>query len=311
MAIPGWGDAVSRTAQAWARRRRVVTILMSETKRDDARRSWWKEKLKSSVFVRKFDAALVGGESQRDYLVQLAFPPHQIFLGYDVVDNAYFGQRAATVRSDRASASRLAGGFQLRPFFLAVTRLIERKNVQRLLEAFAFYRYRTTQGKPWDLVICGSGEGEQRTRQTVRDLHLEDCVHLTGFVGYRQIADWYGLAAAFIHPALDEPWGLVVNEACAAGLPILCSQTVGACQDLVKEGENGFLFDPRSKESIANTLIRIHSLSESARRSLGEASQRIVAPFGPERFATNFMEAVDAARERQQTLPRANATAGR
>lgn len=309
LAIPGWGDASSRSAQAWATRRGAITVLMSETKRDDAERSWWKEQLKSSLFVRRFDAALVGGEAHRDYLVELAFPRDRIFTGYDVVDNSYFQQRAAAVRSDPSSVYQRDSRIPARPFFLAVTRLIKRKNVLRLVQAFDSYRLQTGPGEAWDLVICGSGEDESVIRETVKELGLGECVRLVGFIGYREIADWYALATVFIHAALQEPWGLVLNEACAAGLPILCSRTVGASQELVRESENGFLFDPKSRADIAQALLRVHHLSGAARKALGAASQRLVAPLNPERFATNFMNAFDAACRRAPI--RTSVTAGR
>jgi 1,2-diacylglycerol 3-alpha-glucosyltransferase len=295
VAIPGWGYPVSRSAQAWAKRHGALAILMSETKRDDAPRHWWKDQFKSRLYVRRFDAALVGGQSHLDYLVDLGFPKKWIFVGYDVVDNDHFQERASAAKSNPDAARRRDPRIPKRPFFLAATRLIERKNVVRLVEAYAAYR-QIGPGQAWDLAVCGSGEEEERIRGIANNLNVENCVHLPGFVSYQQIGDWYGLATAFIHPALHEPWGLVVNEACAAGLPILGSRTVGACPELVRENENGFLFDPRSKEDITRVLGKMHSLDEMTRKALGAESQRIVADFSPELFAANLFKAVDSAR---------------
>jgi 1,2-diacylglycerol 3-alpha-glucosyltransferase len=295
VAIPGWGYPVSRSAQAWAKRHGALAILMSETKRDDAPRHWWKDQFKSRLYVRRFDAALVGGQSHFDYLVDLGFPKERIFVGYDVVDNDYFQERASAAQSDPDAARRRDPRIPVRPFFLCATRLIERKNVSCLVEAYAAYRQQIGPGAAWDLAICGSGEEEERIRSIANNLNLEKCVHLPGFVSYQQIGDWYGLANAFIHPALDEPWGLVINEACAAGLPILGSRTVGACYELVKENENGFLFDPRSTEAIAGVMVKAHQLDEEARKGLGAASRRIVAAFSPKLFAANLFKAIDSA----------------
>lgn len=295
VAIPGWGWPAARSAHSWAKRHGALAILMSESKRDDQKRSWWKEQLKSRVCVRRFDAALVGGQSHRDYLVELGFPGDRIFLGYDVVDNEYFAERAASARTDPSAARHRDQRIPIRPFFLVVTRFIERKNVVPLVQAFAAYHRQVGEDEAWELAICGSGEEESRIRQAIADLKLERFVHLPGFVSYEQIGDWYGLASAFVHPALQEQWGLVVNEACSAGLPVLCSRTVGARYELVRENDNGWLFDPESKEQITEALARMHRLDRGARSLMGRSSQTIVADFSPQRFARGLLSAIQAA----------------
>ena len=78
-----------------------------------------------------------------------------------------------------------------------------------------------------------------------------------GFLQYQQLPRYYGLANAFIHPPKSEPWGLVVNEAAASSLPLLVSNTVGAGYELVRDGFNGFLFDPNSATDISEALLRL------------------------------------------------------
>jgi glycosyltransferase involved in cell wall biosynthesis len=107
------------------------------------------------------------------------------------------------------------------------------------------------------------------------------------------LGDWYGLAGAFVHPALVEPWGLVVNEACAAGLPIICSQTLGSASELVQNGKNGFLFDPQRITDITNALIQISEMDLETRIQMGKLSQQIVTNYSPENFAIGIIQAVD------------------
>ncbi|MGA7931982.1 MAG: glycosyltransferase family 4 protein, partial [Kovacikia sp.] len=227
MVIPGWGFPISRVALRWSKQQQIPAILMSESKWDDEKRNWLKELLKAWLYIRKFDAALVGGRLHRDYLIKLGFPGDRIFLGYDAVDNDYFTHSAAIARNDPQAARMRQPEIPEKPYFLAATRFIKRKNVPRLVKAYANYRFQVGPSSAWDLVICGKGAEEAVIRQTIADHHLGECVHLPGFKTYQTIGDWYGLASAFVHPALQEQWGLVVNEACAAGLPILGSHTVG------------------------------------------------------------------------------------
>ncbi|MBW4575257.1 MAG: glycosyltransferase family 4 protein [Aphanothece sp. CMT-3BRIN-NPC111] len=295
VAIPGWGFPVSRTAVSWCQRHQVPAILMSESKWDDEKRQWWKEKLKSWLYARKYGAALVGGELHRDYLAKLGFPGDRIFLGYNAVDNDYFTARAEVARQDPVAARLRNPSIPLRPYFIVVTRLLERKNVYCFVEAFAAYRQQVGDEQGWDLVICGSGAEEPSIRKIILEKELNNCVHLPGFITYQAIGDWFGLANAFVHPALVEQWGLVVNEACAAGLPILCSRTVGAGYELVSEGHNGLLFDPESRQDMTRALLAMHQLDSDSRTKMGQLSQIIVANYSPNQFADGLLKAIDAA----------------
>jgi len=301
MAIPGWGFVASRTALSWCRKHRVSTILMSESKADDEPRSWWKERLKAWLYVRHYDAALVGSQLHADYAVSLGMSSHGVFRGYDVVDHDYFVTEAEQARCNPDATRQQHPQIPHRPYFLAVTRFIPRKNVSRLIDAYRAYRQQVSD--PWDLVLCGSGVESDHLRQQVQHLQLESWVKFPGFVPYTAIGHWYGLAEALIHPALQEQWGLVVNEACAAGLPIICSDTVGARYDLVHESENGLLFDPTSTNDLTRCLVTLHQINESQRRQWGEASRAIAAHHRPAQFGQGMIRAAEQALQNHHKTP--------
>ncbi|MEQ9235246.1 glycosyltransferase family 4 protein [Coleofasciculus sp. E2-BRE-01] len=295
LAIPGWGFPVSQAALTWSNRHLVPAILMSESKWDDEKRQWWKEQIKSWLYVRNYTAALVGGQLHRDYLIKLGFPQERIFLGYNAVDNQHFNLGAEVARKSPLAARQRQPKIPTKPYFLLVTRLIKRKNVFHLLEAFLVYRQKLGDNQAWNIVVCGSGQEERTIRNFISEKKLNSCVHLPGFIHYQAISDWYGLAQAFVHPAIQEPWGLVVNEACAAGLPILCSHTVGACHELVRHGHNGLLFDPESRENMTDTLLAMHQQTSDARIKMGQFSQTIVANYSPQHFAEGLFKASETA----------------
>ncbi|GJD16229.1 glycosyl transferase, group 1 family protein [Rivularia sp. IAM M-261] len=290
--IPGWGFSISRAALSWCRRHHIPTIVMSETKWDDEPRQWWKEKLKFWLRISKFDAALIGGKLHRDYLIKLGFPGNRIFSGYDTVDNNHFSKKAQIARQNPETARKRQPKIPTKLYFIVLTRLLKRKNVHRLVTAYGNYRQQV-EIKPWDLVICGSGEEESNIHQLITQLKLNNYIHLPGFISYQALGDWYGLAGAFVHPALTEPWGLVVNEACAAGLPIICSRTVGSASELVQDGKNGLLFDPENTSDITRALVSISQISPETRTKMGELSQKIVANYSPENFAEGICQAID------------------
>lgn len=285
--ISGYGMTDSRAALEWARRKKVCRVMMTESKADDAPRVWWKEWLKSRL-VRRFDSALCGGSSHRAYLEQLGMPAGRIFDRYDVVDNERFRAAAERVRVDPNSHRHLPGLDDERPFFLVSSRFIARKNLPRLIEAYAAYRREDRDG--WRLVILGTGPDESQLRRQVVSDQVPD-VTFAGFQQFESLVAYYALAGAFVHPALQEQWGLVVNEAMVCGLPVLCSETVGACYDLVRDGENGFRFDPGETSSIGRALTAMATSPD--REAMGRRSLEIISEWTPEDFARNFWAAAE------------------
>ena len=292
VAINGWAVPEAQSALTWcgARPSRVA-VLMSETKRDDARRYFWKEVAKRRI-VRKFAAALVGGMKQKDYLLDLGFPEDRIFFGYDIVDNDYFQTAADGVRANSGSF-RNVRGLPEKYFFLC-TRFLRRKNVDGLLRAYAAYRMRSN-GRPWGLVIAGNGEEAGVLRDLERSLGLQGVVW-PGFIQYDELPLYYSLAEAFVHPAKSEAWGLVVNEAAASGLPLLVSQSVGSRYELVRDGVNGYLFNPTNIQDMCHALSRIAELPTGELARMGRRSAAIVEDWTPHMFGRGLFSAVCAAR---------------
>lgn len=286
--ISGYGMTDSRAALEWACRHGATKLMMTESKADDAPRKWWKEWLKRRL-VGRFDSALCGGSPHRAYLEELGMAPGQIFDRYDVVDNDRFRQAAGKVREDPEPFRDLPGLDQEGPFFLASSRFIERKNLSRLITAFADYRQDNPAG--WRLVILGTGPDEESLRQQVKENRIPE-VTFAGFQQFHSLVAYYALAGAFIHPALQEQWGLVVNEAMACGLPILCSSTVGACHDLVRDGENGWRFEPGDTRSIQDALDKMAAAPNHM--AMGDRSLEIISEWTPAHFARNFWAAAVA-----------------
>jgi glycosyltransferase involved in cell wall biosynthesis len=292
LAIAGYDRPEMRAAIAWANRNQRVCVLMSETKWDDRPRRWWRS-LAARYWVDRVDAALVAGAPAGEYLVQLGLPRERIFRHYSAVDNAYFEREAARHRRESvATASVLP-----EHFFLASCRLIERrKNIKRLLAAHAAYREQVG-SSAWELVICGDGED-----RAMLESSAGAGVRFEGFAQIDQLAQYYARASCFIHPAMNEAWGLVVNEAMASGLPVLVSRRCGCAYDLVREGENGFTFDPHSVEEITRLMGQVASMTDEQRAQMGKRSQAIIAGFGVERFAAGLWDAIGAGARATATI---------
>lgn len=291
-AICGYSTPEALGLLAWCRRHQRSAILMSDSKADDFRRRPWREALKRCL-VGQFEAALCAGTPQRAYLLQLGMPAERIFLGYDAVDNAFFIQGSDAVRQAPQRWRRLPGLGDPRPFFLASGRFLARKNYLGLLRAYARYHQRCAQERrdPWRLVLLGDGDERPRLEAEIDRLGLQAQATLAGVHPMAELPAYYGLAGAFIHPALQDQWGLVVNEAMASGLPVLVSRRAGCAQDLVRDGVEGFTFDPQDEGALVGWMDRLSSGQVDLRR-MGQAARRTIQEWGVERFAEGLWQAI-------------------
>ena len=288
--VNGWGMPASRDVLAWCAVRRIPAIMMSESTMRDASRSRWREGVKRRL-VRLCASAVVGGTLHRDYIISLGMPAERVFLGYDAVDNDHFRTGACGAR---ASAVGWRRKLQLPDrYFLACSRFTEKKNILRLIEAYARYQRRAGDSV-WKLVIVGEGTLKPEMVALCQRLDVVDEVLLVGAQSYTDLPLYYGLADVFVHASTTEQWGLVVNEAMAAGLPVLVSNRCGCAPELVHEGRNGYTFDPYDIDGLAALFSRV-SIDHGSRRDLGAASERIIAKWGPQRFAESLFQATDAA----------------
>jgi 1,2-diacylglycerol 3-alpha-glucosyltransferase len=290
--VNGWNNFGSLAAADCCVRRGMPMVVMSESARQDEPRTWWKEAIKKQI-VDLYSAALVGGQRHVDYLVELGIPRDRIFVGYDVVDNAYFARRVLEIRNLRFEIRKK---YELpEDYFLASARFIRKKNLLRLMRAYAEYRQRSevAGSAPWDLVLLGDGPLRETLNSQLSTLNLHSHVHLPGFKQYDELPAYYALAKAFVHASTTEQWGLVVNEAIASGLPVIVSDRCSCVPELVNG--NGFTFDPLDEQELAARLLEMASLSEHDLECFAEASRRIAARFGPERFAEGLERAATMA----------------
>jgi glycosyltransferase involved in cell wall biosynthesis len=279
------------------------TVMMNESHAGTERSSAFGRCVKSTL-LKLFDAALVGGAPHRRHFASLGMAKERIFTGYDAVDNGYFQQAANEARTDATKVRR-----ELRlpeRYILNLGRMVRKKNLSLLVKAYARMRQHGC-GVGVKLVLVGSGEEETALKSLCDGLQLpwqnvseQDYGGLSAdvlFYGFRQIDQnpgFYALAECFVLPSLYEEWGLVVNEAMACGLPVLVSKTAGCAEDLVEDGQNGFIFSPDSEEELAQKLGAICGNAE-LRQRMGVKSASLIHKWGCENFAQNAIRAANVA----------------
>jgi glycosyltransferase involved in cell wall biosynthesis len=288
----GWADRAYQQLLVLAQQRRIPVVLISDSRlRDEPRiaaKEWFKRQL-----LRGYSAALAAGQESRAYLRGLGFPPAAIFQPWDVVDNAFF-QRSAVQAAPRQHR------------FLCVSRLVIKKNHQGLLEAYASYQQ---QGGNWGLQLVGSGPLEALIRSQISVLPHPERVQLLPFCQLHELGRLYGRASAFVLASSTDQWGLVVNEAMAAGLPCLVSRACGCAVDLIEHNRTGWCFDPSNPRALAELMHTAERQPLVQRAAMVAAARQRLESFTPKTFADGLRAAVDQAIRQPRFSRRAALTA--
>ncbi len=249
----------------------IRTYAMLDAKFDDVPRRALVEALKLLLF-RVYSGGLVAGARSLAYYRFLGLPKGWARTAYDTISVARIRQEAATPLAP-------AGQPHEERDFILVARFVPKKNIALAIRAYARFRAMPSRhGRVRRLVLCGAGPLEADLRALAATLRVEDGVEFTGFLGPAEVARRLGAGLCLLLPSIDEQWGLVVNEAVALGLPILCTDNVGARDSLVRVGVNGFMFEPDNEEGLA-TLMRLISEDQALWRQMAEGSLRL-APNG-------------------------------
>jgi glycosyltransferase involved in cell wall biosynthesis len=159
-------------------------------------------------------AFFVAGDRQANFARKLGF--HDVLYGVYAADVPRFASQPPIRDRPRN--------------FLFVGRLVKEKGIRNLVTAYQMYRDRCE--NPWGLVVAGTGPFARR-------LENVDGIIAVGFVEPERLPSLFGEASCFVLPSLFEPWGVVIHEAAASGLPIICSDRCGASTMFVRDGLNG------------------------------------------------------------------------
>ncbi len=253
--IPGYGRKVYREMLKESKKMDLKVLMFAESWYPgkllfDMAKSWWLKPLVDTYFVS-------GKRAAQHFNKRLGIPTSKIIEGYSVVDNEHFAT-GINVQKDI-------------PQLLCVARFAPEKNLKMLIEAF---KGSALNGK-WQLKIVGGGPQKEELQQSIKD---SDTIILQDWLTYAELPDLYASANCFILPSSFEPWGLVVNEAMAAGLPIILSDAIGALPDLLQEGSNGWRFQLK-KESLIQTLNQLSATPTEELKHMGEASKNIIKDY--------------------------------
>jgi glycosyltransferase involved in cell wall biosynthesis len=261
-----WAAArVSRASVVWA---------TDATTLDPRVRRSWKSWLKGRVLpwlFRTGDATFVPSSRGRRFLLSLDIPPERVYVTPYAVDNGFFASRANL--SDPI-VTRLAWGVPKDAFIaLFVGKLVEWKRPGDLMRAAAIVP------DTW-VVFAGDGVLRDRLTELAASLGISERVRLLGFMNQTELPAVYRAADVLVLPSVFEPFGLVVNEAFACGIPAIASDACGCVDDLIVEGETGFSFASGDVAALEDRLRRIQD--PGARERMAAGARAHISEWGPE-----------------------------
>jgi glycosyltransferase involved in cell wall biosynthesis len=252
----GYNDVGKLRILRWCRANRVPCFIWGDSNIRDDRGTGLRAWIKKAILTRllpKYTAVMTCGSLGDAYFEKYGVSRNRMFLLPYMPDYGLIRdmsrERIAAVR-DR---------FHLNPKRRRIIysgRLIARKRVDQLIDAFAAL---AVDRPEWDLVIVGDGPMCEMYKSRVPD-HLRERVLWGGHLKETgDIAALYHCCDILVLPSEQEPWALVINEACAAGLAVVCSSVVGAGAELVRDGINGRVFPAGDLTALTDALIEVTS----------------------------------------------------
>ncbi len=231
------------------------------------------------------DACLaIGSLARQVFLEEYGVPAERIFLAPYTVDNNFFISEVERLRSQKDQIKTELGISPQLPVVLCVAGMVPEKQQLDLVEALARLNH------PCQLILVGHGPLLEQVREVC--CQFLPSTLLTGFVNQSILPRYYAIADIFVLPSKSDVFGLVVNEAMCAGLPIIASTAVGATHDLVHEGENGFTYPPGDIPALSSHL-EILLRSPFLREKFGNRSREIILGWSITETIQGILQALD------------------
>lgn len=288
--MSGYAHPTVQMAAAWCRRHKVPYGVVCESNGRTSRTSgwkWWLKRLLIGPLVRKMAFGLPLGREAGDYLRKCGPFDGPMHYFPNTPDTDAIAGEAARIRREGGQGALLArlGIPEGRKIILFVGRLIEVKRPRDAVEAFL------SLGPVADdavLVFVGAGALEEELKAAAKG---DPRVNFAGWLKSPvEMATLMASSAMMVLPSQSETWGAVVNEAMAAGIPVVASDRVGAAVEMIDNGRNGFVHPVSDVQALARSVETLLN-DEPLRARLGEAAQQTALAMGQAYAAANLVKA--------------------
>lgn len=270
--LAGWSPALMPAVMLLARHGRIPVTVETDTPLA-VDLPLWKRVVKRLFYPPLFILPQVffpGGKRQAAYLRHYGVAEERIVPANMTVDVAAISRHADGIDAARRAKIRQDLGLSVEAvLYLYVGRMEPHKGLQELIEAFG----RLPSAGPAALLLVGEGALHDVLTEAVA---IDPRIRWTGRLSGAALLDAYAAADVFVLASRFEPWGLVVNEAMAAGLPVIATERVGCVEDLVIEGETGKVVQAESASALAAAMGAL-LVDQALRDSLAGNARKLIA----------------------------------
>lgn len=230
-----------------------------------------------SIFLNEHILGLPGGTGlHRDLFVKYGMPDNRIFFLPMMVNNVKYSKTIDNKFPDNNILK-----------FIFVGRLATEKNIQLLIKSFQEV---LKQGKIAELNIIGEGKCKAELQEMIGETAQ---IKLLGKKFGSDLLQAYQGAQILILPSSFEPWGLVVNEAMAAGLPVVCSSAVGAAYDLIVKPNTGWVFKDNDERELTELLLNIIDYPEQIKEKAKRGQEFMLDYWNYELYTDSLNQLID------------------
>jgi glycosyltransferase involved in cell wall biosynthesis len=245
----------------------------------------WLKKLLLPFIFNIADTVIVSSTLGKQTVNSLGITEQRITLTPFCVDNNWWISQASQV--DVKTMRKQWNISENTTVLLFCAKLQPWKRPQDVLKAFA-------QANVQDSYLIFAGDGNLRSELEAESesLGIKNRVKFLGFVNQSQLPSIYRSADLFILPSEYEPFGVVVNEAMLCGCPVIVSDKVGAGYDLVRSGENGFVYSCGDINALAKILQEV--LPDHQRlQKMGAAATERMQSWSPKENIEAIIQALE------------------
>ncbi|UCG34859.1 MAG: glycosyltransferase family 4 protein [Candidatus Omnitrophota bacterium] len=233
----------------------------------------WKTLIKKIIFgqlFKRISGFFAIGTENREFYEFYGVRPEKIFLTPYAVDNNRLFKDYEDFKGKKNEFKKEIGISPDKSVILFVGKLTEKKKPMDLLRA-----YEKISSTNKALVFVGEGSLKEKLANHTIHNNVRD-VYFTGFKNQTEISKYYAMADIFVLPSgIGETWGLVVNEAMCFHLPVVVSDVVGCGKDLIRQGDNGFIFKTGDSDELAKYLENLITSPQQG-KIMGENSFKII-----------------------------------
>lgn len=265
---PGIWSAIS-----WKKELGYKVLFWSESHLNEARdyggmKVKLREAIRNAVY-KKFDGFWYAGEMSRQFIEAYATQEKEMHFMPNLVEESKYKKASIATEEEKKKLREKYSVSSDKTIFVCPARLSTVKGMDKFTELFA----KAKNNKKATVLVAGDGELKEALEKMIQEKGVD--IRLLGFQNQETVIELYSMADVFLLPSLSDPNPLTCIEALWAGLPLFISEHCGNYPEVVRQGENGYVFSYSDAEKAVEYLEKIIESDASWRKGAKEVSQHI------------------------------------